>query len=167
MFRSAFGNWLSRVRRLVVVCLFATLAPLLVAQTAATGALTGKVLDASGAAVANARVTAVSVDAGLTQTATTGADGVYRFTLPTGNYRVKFEAAGFVTAEIPSATVSLSGTSVLDGKLEASAQSNQQPAAKSAEKPAEPSLNDLGFPADQTAGNAAEQLRLDKRSHML
>src|SRR5271157_5829697 len=103
MFRNTFGNWLGRVRRLVVVCLFATLAPLLVAQTAATGALTGKVLDASGAAVANARVTAVGVDTGLTQTATTGADGVYRFTLPPGNYRVKFEAAGFVTAETPSA----------------------------------------------------------------
>ncbi|MGB9454979.1 MAG: carboxypeptidase-like regulatory domain-containing protein [Bryobacteraceae bacterium] len=150
-----------------MACLLTTSAPFLAAQTAATGTLTGKVLNASGAAVANAKVTAVNRDTGLTQTATTGADGVYRFALPPGNYRVKFETAGFVTAEIPSTTVSVSGTSVLDGKLEASAQSNQPPAAKPAAKPTEPSLNDLGFPADQTAANAAEQMRLDKRSHML
>jgi hypothetical protein len=167
MLRNTFGNWLGGVRSLVVVCLFATLAPFLVAQTAGTGTLTGKVLDASGAAVANAKVTAVSADTGQAQVATTGADGVYRFTLPPGNYRMKFEAAGFVTVETPSATVSVSGTSVLDGKLEAGPQSNQQPVAKPPEKPPEPSLNDLGFPADQTAGNAAAQLRLDKRSHML
>jgi hypothetical protein len=160
-------GWLGRVRRLVVVCLCATLAPFLAAQTAATGTLTGKVVDASGAAVASAKITAVSTDAGQTQTATSGADGVYRLTLPPGNYRLKFEASGFVTVEIPSATVVASETSVLDGKLDAVAQSSQQPAAKSPEKPAEPSLNDLGFPADQTAGNAAEQMRLDKRSHML
>ena len=167
MFRNTFGNWFGSVRGLVVVCLFATLAPFLVAQTAETGTLMGKLVDASGAAVATAKVTAVSADTGQAQTATTGADGVYRFTLPPGNYRVKFEAAGFVSVEIPSTTVPASGAAVLDRKLEVGAQSNEQTTAKSPEKPAEPSMNDLGFPSDQTAGNAAEQARLDKRSHML
>ena len=167
MFRNTFGNWFGSVRGLVVVCLFASLAPFLVAQTAETGTLMGKVVDASGAAVANAKVTAVSADTGQAQTATTGADGVYRFTLPPGNYRVKFEAAGFVSVEIPSTTVPASGAAVLDRRLEVGAQSNEQTTAKSPEKPAEPSMNDLGFPSDQTAGNAAEQARLDKRSHML
>jgi hypothetical protein len=167
MFRNTFGNWFGSVRGLVVVCLFATLAPFLVAQTAETGTLMGKLVDASGAAVATAKVTAVSADTGQAQTATTGADGVYRFTLPPGNYRVKFEAAGFVSVEIPSTTVPASGAAVLDRRLEVGAQSNEQTTAKSPEKPAEPSMNDLGFPSDQTAGNAAEQARLDKRSHML
>jgi len=167
MFRNTFGNWFGSVRGLVVVCLFATLAPFLVAQTAETGTLMGKLVDASGAAVATAKVTAVSADTGQAQTATTGADGVYRFTLPPGNYRVKFEAAGFVSVEIPSTTVPASGAAVLDRKLEVGAQSNEQTTAKSPEKPAEPSMSDLGFPSDQTAGNAAEQARLDKRSHML
>ncbi len=167
MLRNTFGNRPGRARRLVVVCLLATLAPFLAAQTAATGTLTGKVLDASGAPVANAKVTAVSADTGQAQTVTTGVDGVYRLALPPGNYRVKFEAAGFVTVETSSASVTASGTSVQDGNLAAGAQSNQQTTAKSLEKPAEPSLNDLGFPPDQTAGNAAEQARLDKRSHML
>jgi hypothetical protein len=150
-----------------VIFLFATLAPFLAAQTAGTGTLTGKVLDASGAPVANAKVTAVSADTGQAQTVTTGVDGVYRLALPPGNYGVKFEAAGFVTVEISSETVTASGTSVQDGNLAAYAQSNQQTTAKSPEKPTEPSLNDLGFPPDQTAGNAAAQARLDKRSHML
>ena len=114
------------IRDRVVVCLFATLAPFLVAQTAETGTLMGKLVDASGAAVANAKVTAVSADTGQAQTATTGADGVYRFTLPPGNYRVKFEAAGFVSVEIPSTTVPASGAAVLDRRLEVGAQSNEQ-----------------------------------------
>jgi len=167
MIRDNFGNQLGEARRLVVACLFATLAPLLEAQTAATGTLTGKVLDALGAAVANAKVTALNADTGRTQSAFTGADGVYRLALPPGSYRVKFEAAGFVTVEISSAAVTASGTSVQDGNLAAVAQRNQQPAAQSPEKPPEPSLNDLGFPPDQTAGSAEEQARLDKRSHML
>ena len=33
--------------------------------------------------------------------------------------------------------------------------------------PAAPTLGDLGFSPDQTAGNAKDQARLDKRSHML
>ena len=106
-------------------------------------------------------------DTGPTQTATTGTEGVYRLPLPPGNYRVKFEAAGFLTVEIPATTVPVSGSAVLDRKLEAAAQTNEQATATSQEKPAKPSLNDLGFPSDQTAGNAAEQARLDKRSHML
>ena len=32
---------------------------------------------------------------------------------------------------------------------------------------AKPSLGDLGFPADQAQGNAQDQARLDRRSHML
>ena len=39
----------------------------------------------------------------------------------------------------------------------------QAPAAK----PGAPSLDDLGFPADQVQSNAKDQARLDKRSHML
>lgn len=42
-----------------------------------------------------------------------------------------------------------------------------QPATAPAGNPQAPSLGDLGFPTDQTKGNAQEQARLDKRSHML
>src|ERR1039457_6520777 len=125
---------------------------LLFAQPAA-GTLRGKLTDPSGAVVANATVTATNIDNGQTRTATTGADGGYEFTmLPVGNYRVKFEAAGFKILEIASATVGTT-QAVADGKLEPGAST--------------PSLGDLGFTPDQSQGSAQDQARLDKRSRML
>src|ERR1035441_7796470 len=125
---------------------------LLFAQPAA-GTLTGKLTDPSGVVVANATVTATNIDNGQTRTATTGADGGYEFTmLPVGNYRVKFEAVGFKTLEIASATVGTT-QAVADGKLEPGAST--------------PSLGDLGFTPDQSQGSAQDQARLDKRSRML
>jgi len=147
------------------------------AQAAETGALTGRVADASGGVVANATVTATSVDTGQTQSATTGTDGTYKFDrLQPGKYRVKFEAAGFKTVEIPSATVNGTETAVQDGKLEVGEQINDKPTpapqdnlpnAPSSSGTKEPSLEDLGFPATQTQGNAKQQALLDKRTHML
>jgi hypothetical protein len=125
----------------------------LVAQTQAAGTLTGKLTDPSGAVVANTTVTATNIDNGQTRTATTGADGGYQFTmLPPGNYRVRFEAAGFKTLEIASAT-SGATQAVVDGKLEPGVST--------------PSLGDLGFTPDQSQGSAQDQARLDKRSRML
>jgi protocatechuate 3,4-dioxygenase beta subunit len=89
------------------------------AQTAGTGVLTGRVTDTSGSVVANATVTTTSVDTGETRTATTGIDGSYKFEgVPTGNYRVKFEAASFKAIEIPSATIGGTEPEVLNEKLE-------------------------------------------------
>jgi hypothetical protein len=125
----------------------------LFAQTQAAGTLAGKLTDPSGAAIANATVTATNLDNGQTQTATTGADGGYQFAvLPPGNYRVRFDAAGFKTLEIPSATVGAT-RAVVDGKLEPGAST--------------PSVGDLGFTPQQSQGSAQAQARLDKRSHML
>ena len=45
------------------------------------------------------------------------------------------------------------------------AQGNPQPPSKPPQGP--PSIGDLGFPPSQTQGNAQDQARLDKRSHML
>src|ERR1035438_503575 len=105
MLTSVFRNWHSGLPGFVVACLFLTLAPSLVAQTAAAGAFTGRVTDASDGVVANATVTATSIDTGQTQSATTGPDGTYKFDrLPPGNYRLKFEAVGFKALEIPSVT---------------------------------------------------------------
>lgn len=137
----------------VLLGLLFLVAPLLPAQTPSVGSLTGKLTETSGAAVPNATVTVTDTDTGRTRTGATGADGVYQFTLlPPGNYRVKFEAAGFQTLEMPSTTVAAAPV-VVDGKL--------APAA------AQPSLGDLGFTPEQSQSNPQEQARLDKRSHML
>ena len=161
----------SGVSGVLAVCLLLTLAPSLIAQTTEPGALTGKVTDGSGGAVANATVTATSVDTGQSRSATTATDGTYKFDqMPPGSYRVKFEAAGFKALEI-SSTVNRTETAILDGKLEAGEQSNAKPQEPLPNAPSSsttgPSLQDLGLSPEQTQGNAQEQARLDKRTHML
>src|SRR5580692_2809572 len=166
---------------IVVICLFFASAPSSMAQTAATGVLTGRVTDASGGAIGNTTVTATSTENGQTQSVTTGPDGTYKFDgLPLGNYRLKFEAAGFKRAEIPSAAVTGTETTVLEEKLEVSekssadqvtgtptpAQQENLPDAPSA-SPSPPSLSDLGLTPEQSQGNPREQALLDKRTHML
>ena len=141
------------LRNKLLIGLMVCVASALLAQTQAIGTLTGKLTDSAGAAVANATVTVTNIDNGQTRTATTGSDGGYQLTLlPPGNYRVKFEAAGFKPTEVASTAVGAAPT-VVDGKLEPGA-------------PA-PSVGDLGFTPDQSQGSAQDQARLDKRSHML
>jgi hypothetical protein len=167
--------WRSSVSGLLVVSLFGMLAPSLIAQTAGKGVLTGRVTDPSGGAVANASVTATSIDSGQEQTASTGPEGTYKLDLPEGNYRLTFEAAGFKTLEISLATVSGTAPEALDGKLERGEPVNGNPAPTQQENlpnapsssPTAPSLSDLGLSPEQTQGNAREQALLDKRTHML
>jgi len=180
MLTKFFRNLQSDSPGVLLACLFVALAPSLMAQTAGTGILAGRVTDASGGVVESAAVTATSVETGQTQSVTTGPDGTYKFDgLLPGNYRLKFEAAGFKTVEIPSVTVNTTGTAVLDEKLEVSekisgdqttgapspAQENLPNAPSSSVSP--PSLSDLGLTPEQTQGNPREQALLDKRTHML
>src|ERR1700693_5638754 len=167
--------WRSSVSGLLVVSLFGIVVPSLIAQTAGKGGLTGRVTDASGGAVSNASVTARSIDSGQKQTANTESDGTYKLELPAGNYRLTFEAAGFKSLEISSATVSGTVPEVLDGKLEKGEQFNGKPTPTEQENlpnapsssTTAPSLSDLGLSPEQTQGNAREQALLDKRTHML
>jgi hypothetical protein len=98
----------------------------LLAQSAGTGALTGTLTDPSGAVVPGVSVVLVSLETNQTRTATTGSDGSYKFSLlPPGNYRVRFSASGFKTAQVDSVTVNVTETPVLDHALEVGAQSEQ------------------------------------------
>jgi len=82
MLRKIFRRRHSGVADLVLlVCLSVTFAPFLMAQTAGTRGLAGKVTDASGGVVANAMVTATSVETGQTQSATAATDGTYKLDL--------------------------------------------------------------------------------------
>jgi hypothetical protein len=111
---------------LVVLCFSIVMAPCVVAQTAGTGALTGTVTDSTGAVVPNATVTLTSADTGQVRTSTTGPDGVYKFSLlPPGTYRAKFEASGFNGVEVPSATVNVTETEVLNRSLQVGAQTQE------------------------------------------
>jgi hypothetical protein len=177
MLRKTFRNRHSSVQGLVLVaCASVAFAPFLTAQTTGLGVLAGRVIDASGRAIANATVTATGIENGQLRSATSGADGFYKFEgLPPGNYRLKFEATGLKTLEIHSIAVDGTEMTVPDQKLEAgesipakptSEQQDNLPNAPSSSK-TEPSLADLGLSPEQTQGNAREQALLDKRTHML
>lgn len=174
MLRNWSCNPLVAFLRLLFICLLVQVAPSLIAQTT-TGVVKGTVSDESGRGVANAAVTATSIDTGQKQTANTELDGTYKLELPTGNYRLTFEATGFKTFEVSSATVSATAPEVLDGKLEKGEQVNGKPTPTEQENlpnapsssTTAPSLSDLGLSPEQTQGNAREQALLDKRTHML
>jgi hypothetical protein len=74
----------------------------LAGQNTITGDVVGIVTDPSGAVVPGAAVTLISRDNGFTQTNTTGAQGVYRFSLlQPGPYAVSAAAQGFEPAKKP------------------------------------------------------------------
>jgi hypothetical protein len=76
---------------------------------AISGDLTGTVLDASGAAIPNADVTAVNDATGVKATVQTGASGNYRFSnLAVGRYTVSGSASGFASDTLKSIDVTLS-----------------------------------------------------------
>lgn len=118
----------SKLACVLLVCLLAlcvSTSPTF-AQSASTGALAGTVTDPSGAVIAGATVTATSLATGQTRTATTDANGLYKFSLlPPGNYSVNFSAKGFKTIEVPSTTVNVTETVELDRSLEIGAQTQE------------------------------------------
>ena len=109
---------------LPILTILLMLAPSLFAQSAGTGALTGTVMDPSSAVVPNVTVTLTNNETGQVRTVTTGADGTYRFSLiQPGTYKVRFSAMGFKVAEVPSVTVNVAETPVLNQSLSVGQQS--------------------------------------------
>jgi len=79
---------------------------------AVSGNMVGTVVDSSGAAVANAEVTATNVATGLAITNRTNNTGEYRFdNLPIGNYKFTVKANGFrTTTELAEVVLNRTGT---------------------------------------------------------
>src|SRR6478735_8283268 len=80
-----------------------------------TAAITGTVVDAGGAAVNGATITATDTDRGTSYTAKTDQGGIFNLArVPIGNYQVKAEAAGFQSSVQNGLTLVLNQTARLD-----------------------------------------------------
>src|SRR5262249_41979765 len=86
----------------LVVCLLVVVATLDVcAQTASTGALTGTVIDPTGAVLQRAQITLRNTGTNETRTALTDQNGSYRLPLlPPGEYDLTVQAAGFAPVAV-------------------------------------------------------------------
>ncbi len=91
-----------------------------------TGTILGTVKDSSGASIPGATVTVKNTDTNLTKTATTEADGSYRFPeLPVGHYEVTASAAGFRTENRAGLTLEVTQQGVINFALQVGATTQQ------------------------------------------
>ena len=114
--------------RRIILCVAAVL--ILTAIPAAaqlpTGTILGNVKDSSGASIPGAMVTLRNTDTNLTKTATTEADGSYRFPeLPVGHYEIRAEAAGFRTETHTGLNLEVTQTGVINFALQVGATTQQ------------------------------------------
>ncbi|HYL14173.1 MAG TPA: carboxypeptidase-like regulatory domain-containing protein [Terriglobales bacterium] len=141
-------------------------------ETGAT--LLGTVTNATGGVVPNAKVSVKNVATGESREAATNSAGIYTVPDPVaGDYEVSVSADGSA-AKTSKVSLTRGKMETLDFVLGAQAQSPaaaQEPVKNLPSAPSstqtKPSLQDLGFPPEQTKGSAQEQARLDKRTHML
>src|SRR5579862_2521469 len=83
-----------------------------------TAAITGTVLDPSGAPIKGATVTAKDTDRGTTWTSQTSDSGVFNIVrIPVGSYAVTATAPGFETAHYPPFTLVLNQTARLEFQM--------------------------------------------------
>src|SRR5438309_5163303 len=83
------------------------------------GQFTGTITDPSGAAIANAKVTAVNPATNLSVAATTNATGLYTLKeLPAGSYKITAEALGFRTSTNADVTLNAGTTARVDFRMQ-------------------------------------------------
>jgi Carboxypeptidase regulatory-like domain len=112
--------------------------------------ISGTITSPSGAGIANATVTVKNSGAGQSTTTHTDSTGFFSVTnLAAGAYEVSASADGF-TGKSTEITLAAGAAQKLNLSLSPGL-----------------SLSSLGFTTAQTQGNAREQSRLNKRSHML
>ncbi len=122
----------------------------------ANSILTGTITDLSGTAVPNAKISIKNIATGqLTETDSDSSGNYIARNLAPGDYEVFVSATGF-SPRVAKVTLGRGVSQTLNLSL-----------LVLANKESGPSLSDLGFPSSAIQGNAEEQARLDKRSHML
>ena len=113
----------SKIRQSICVTVFFfACTALILASTGQTVSLRGTVSDPSGAVVPGAKVLARNLSTGAVLEATTGAEGGYAISLPTGRYDVEFSEAGFQPLVRPGVDVAADAPSTLDVQLQLATQ---------------------------------------------
>lgn len=104
---------------LLMLLAFALLAGRWAGAQVLYGALNGVVTDPSGAAIPDAKVTAVEMHKGISQETTTGSTGLYRFSamLP-GLWKITVSASGFNSVETANIQIDANNAVRVDEKLE-------------------------------------------------
>jgi outer membrane receptor protein involved in Fe transport len=103
------------IRWCLLLMLLMALTSQVFAQATASAGIDGTVVDQSKAVVPDATVTITSIQTGATRTATTNANGSYRFDLlPVGTYSVKATKAGFATASASNVELQIGRTSTIE-----------------------------------------------------
>jgi Carboxypeptidase regulatory-like domain len=149
----------------VVLLFVLTANPIRAQDSQAT--LSGTVTDSSGKALSNAKVAVKNSSTGQATETQTDAAGQYSVpNLPSGAYEVSASADG-VGVGIAKVALAPGGQTLnLTVRSVSAAPAESLPNAPSPSQ-TEPSLEDLGFSKTETQSNAAQQARLDRRTHML
>jgi Carboxypeptidase regulatory-like domain/TonB dependent receptor len=115
--RSNKSIWI-RASLALLLIFFALLAPRVSWSQQVNAAITGKVTDSTGAAIADAHVTATDLDRGTILSTVTNSAGVYDLPqVPVGNYSVRVEKQGFQTAQQSKINLVLNQVARLDFPL--------------------------------------------------
>jgi Carboxypeptidase regulatory-like domain len=114
---------MSSLRKMMASSLFlAVFTGMMFAQGGATGAIGGTVQDASGAVIANAKVSVKSEATGeVLRVVTSDASGLFTATLlPVGTYTVEVNAAGFPDTKFPGVVVRITETTRMTAAMKVS-----------------------------------------------
>ncbi len=114
-----YNRYLVILFGLLLLCTSFLSSPVVLAQTADTGALTGTITDPSGGTVPDAAIKVVNVATGDTQDAVSQANGSYKASLLLpGTYRIEVSKTGFKTEVLTGISVAVTETRTTNIKLE-------------------------------------------------